>query len=452
MASLSSKNNETSVDPSRVWIYHERQESLLCGQHALNNLVQSSQFAVDELAQIAQELDALELQFMAASNEGGMQSREYQQRLQEGSVNVDERGNFSIQVLKTCLNRYFAIKQQQQQHHGQLSHDQGDWLPHLTDSVLKDRLGLQDITQVTAFLLHKSDHWLAIRQVAGRFFNFNSTLERPVPISHFELGTQLSQAAQPGATGGYTVFCVAAPSQWLPPPHIGDYPPPTPSSSIGGGTWHNMANLLKATPQFHNNALKAFSSQQQLVQSSGNPNTATTLNKPRVDPWTKVTGAGRRLDGKSTVPSSSSSMNMAIEGLTEEEQLQLAMQLSSQPPEPVPTSTSSQTELANLTVSEEPLIGAPDTCRIQFRFMGKTSSQKSPVLVRRFPNSALVQVLYLLCHEHYLDGRNDGMDVELRAAASFPPRNLDSLRNQTLQEASLIQGETIQVRIISKGS
>ena len=167
---------------------------------------------------------------MAASNQGGMQSREYQQGLQARSVNVDERGNFSIQVLKTCLiNRYFALQQQQQQqqqHHDQLSHDEGDWLPHLNDSVLKDRLVLQDITQVTAFLLHKSDLWLAIRQVAGRFFNSNSTLERPVPISHFELGMQLSQAAQPGATGGYTVFCVAAPLQWLSPPHIGDYPPP----------------------------------------------------------------------------------------------------------------------------------------------------------------------------------------------------------------------------------
>ena len=144
-------------------------------------------------------------------------------------------------------------------------------------------------------------------------------------------------------------------------------------------------------------------------------------------------------------------MNMAIEGLTEEEQLQLAMQLSSQPPEPVQTS-SNQTELANLTVPEEPLIGAPDTCRIQFRFLGQTSSQTSPVLVHRFPNFALVQVLYLLCGQHYLDGRNNGMDVELRAASSFPPRNLDSLQNQTLQKASLIQGETIQVRIISKGS
>ena len=56
-----------------VWIYHERQEALLCGQHALNNLVQASIFTAGGLAEIAQQLDQMELAFMSASNDGGVQ-------------------------------------------------------------------------------------------------------------------------------------------------------------------------------------------------------------------------------------------------------------------------------------------------------------------------------------------------------------------------------------------
>jgi len=55
-----------------TWIYHERQEALLCGQHALNNLVQASRFTPGSLADIAHQLDQLELNFMAESNERGV--------------------------------------------------------------------------------------------------------------------------------------------------------------------------------------------------------------------------------------------------------------------------------------------------------------------------------------------------------------------------------------------
>ena len=42
-----------------LWIYHERQEAKLCGQHALNNLVQAAVFTVAKLAEIAHQLDAI---------------------------------------------------------------------------------------------------------------------------------------------------------------------------------------------------------------------------------------------------------------------------------------------------------------------------------------------------------------------------------------------------------
>jgi hypothetical protein len=35
------------------WIYHERQEAMLCGQHALNNLVQACVFSPESLAELA---------------------------------------------------------------------------------------------------------------------------------------------------------------------------------------------------------------------------------------------------------------------------------------------------------------------------------------------------------------------------------------------------------------
>lgn len=85
-------------DTSSIWIYHEKQEALLCGQHALNNLLQRPAFTAFQLSQIAHQLDALELEYMAQNNEGGTKSADYLRRVQEGSSNVDERGNFSIQV------------------------------------------------------------------------------------------------------------------------------------------------------------------------------------------------------------------------------------------------------------------------------------------------------------------------------------------------------------------
>lgn len=64
---------------------------MLCGQHALNNLLQSSIFTAPDLADIARQLDALE----QAQLDPGM-------RLQgdspwEASQNYDDSGFFSVQ-------------------------------------------------------------------------------------------------------------------------------------------------------------------------------------------------------------------------------------------------------------------------------------------------------------------------------------------------------------------
>ena len=55
-----------------TWVYHERQQDLLCGQHALNNLIQECVFTADSLAMLAHQLDEMELHYMAQNNEGGV--------------------------------------------------------------------------------------------------------------------------------------------------------------------------------------------------------------------------------------------------------------------------------------------------------------------------------------------------------------------------------------------
>lgn len=59
---------------------------MLCGQHALNNLLQTSMFTAQDLSEIARHLDAME----AAQLDPGTASGE--------SNNYDDSGFFSLQV------------------------------------------------------------------------------------------------------------------------------------------------------------------------------------------------------------------------------------------------------------------------------------------------------------------------------------------------------------------
>lgn len=227
----------SSIDHSQIWIYHERQQALLCGQHALNNLAQGNVFSVGELFDIAGELDSMEMDVWAQNNEGGVNSKEYQQRLIEGSNNVDAQGNFSIEVLKAALQRKYGLL-----------------LPHLS---AQDLLTDKDITEMQGFLCHKSDHWFVIRLIGGRFWDLNSMLEIPVVVSHFELGTKMEK----WMNEGYTVFCV---------------PSGLPSAGVKLGSdpcWHCMADLLRGR---------------------------ATSDSARKNAWENV-GSGMRLDGQNTV-------------------------------------------------------------------------------------------------------------------------------------------------------
>jgi len=53
---MSEEGESTSVSESR-YIYHEKQDAMLCGQHCLNNLMQIPFSNPIQLSQIAGELD-----------------------------------------------------------------------------------------------------------------------------------------------------------------------------------------------------------------------------------------------------------------------------------------------------------------------------------------------------------------------------------------------------------
>ncbi|KZW00248.1 Josephin-domain-containing protein [Exidia glandulosa HHB12029] len=167
------------------YIYHERQQpgSMLCAQHALNSLLQSSMFTAPDLAAIAQNLDALEASVDEANN--GRQS-----------TNMDDTGFFSVQVLEEALKV---------------------WGLRLVRWRSEDMIAFQDkpYTQL-GFILNLELHWFTLRRFGpahsdphddpgeGHWFNLNSFLEQPEWISRTYLGMVLQQAEQEG----YSVFAV----------------------------------------------------------------------------------------------------------------------------------------------------------------------------------------------------------------------------------------------------
>lgn len=360
VASPSLLSDLTMADTADVWIYHERQQAQLCGQHALNNLVQSTAFSVGELAALAHELDRLEMEVWANNDEGGVNSKDYQQRLREGSTNIDEAGNFSIEVLKRALHQRYGLL-----------------LPHLSEQdIMERKRDQQDITEFQGFICHKSDHWFSIRKIGGRFWNLNSTLERPEVISHFQLAKEMEQCKQQG----YTLFGL---------------PQGLPSAGTKQGTgphWHSMEQLLKG------------------------------LSNSNHDPWQNV-GSGMRLDGRN--PTTNGHHGISVEGLTDEEQLQLALQASMEPAQAVDPETT-------VPVPPEPAQGASGAIRIQFKLPnGKR-------LVRRFLDTDSVNVVFSFVQEEC-----GGKPVSLMCG--FPPKDIEQNRSMTITEAKLAN-ESIQGR------
>ena len=101
----------------------------------------------------------------------------------EKSTNVDDDGNYNVQVLSEALKIYGA-----------------ELMPLKNKEAVK-RLQSQDIE---AFIFNSSTHWFAIRKIDGIWFNLNSTNSLPGPeiISDF----YLSAFIQGTEDIGYTNF------------------------------------------------------------------------------------------------------------------------------------------------------------------------------------------------------------------------------------------------------
>lgn len=160
-------------------IYHERQQegSMLCAQHALNSLLQGNHFTAPDLSDIARNLDAMEYSYNRESNGD------------EGSMNMDDTGYFSVQVLESALNVFGLSLLRWRSEAARPYRDK----PH---------------TQL-AFILNHNHHWYTLRRFGltpegGHWFNLDSSEREPRRIGKTYLGMFLQQAEQ----NGYSVFAV----------------------------------------------------------------------------------------------------------------------------------------------------------------------------------------------------------------------------------------------------
>ena len=266
---------------------------------------------------------------------------------------------------------------------------QSEYSLDLPNVLAKGVCDFGDVTEMAGFICNKSAHWFAIRMINGRFWNLNSMEERPQIISHFKLATEITGFQN----SGYTVFCVP---NGLPP------------------ACTTKAQRKQGLPQY-------WWKEDDLVKGKGKDAvTAAT------DTW-NTAGSGMRLDGMS-----SNIDENRIEGLTEEEMLQMALTASLEP-----TIATTSEENVAVTLTSEPAKGTPETASIQFRLPSGTRS------VRRFLKSDLVAMVYAYVESESNDGRGRRLDLR----SGFPPKDLQSNRKKTIGEVNL-SGEAIQCRFV----
>lgn len=253
------------------YIYHERQESMLCGQHCLNNLMQGPFFNAVELSNIALELDAQERALVGKS-------------LEYHSANVDDSGNFSIQVLKAALARHDINLEPWHQRSGEAA---------------------RDPSREKAFVVNRSSHWYTVRKLHSEWWNLNSSQDLPESISSFYMMAFFSGLK----ADGYTIFVASGPGLVdKRDPGSVDYLPKIPT-----GVWYEERQL------------KA------LIESGGSGAGFATPAAP-TEPEKKFhafEGKARRLDGRDASETQGGENLLAqLNGADADEELQLALAIS----------------------------------------------------------------------------------------------------------------------------
>ena len=168
---MNSQKQQIPPFPRKIVYFEKQSDDRLCGLHCLNNLLQGPYLDVITLSEIGIELDKREQELT------GLHSQN----------NVDNDGNFGIQVLEKALNMYGVQLQ-----------------------LLKKRQAINYIeggaNNVEALIFNSSTHWYSIRRINGIWFDLNSTNTNPGPeiISDF----YLSAFIQGAEDIGYTNFLV----------------------------------------------------------------------------------------------------------------------------------------------------------------------------------------------------------------------------------------------------
>eukprot|EP01084_Bolivina_argentea_P026078 48453_1 len=165
-------------------IYFEAQDDAfqLCGQHALNNLLQGAYFTAFDLGDIGAKLDEQEQ----------MLYNDFTKSIRKQSLyrNVSLSGSFSIDVLIAALNQINL-------HALSLSHPQCSSVQQHPETE-------------NGFIINYNGHWMSYRKLNNIWYNLNSITNykfiqaQPVQISEIYLTTTLSKLYK----NGYQIFVI----------------------------------------------------------------------------------------------------------------------------------------------------------------------------------------------------------------------------------------------------
>jgi ataxin-3 len=149
-------------------IYFEKQHDLMCGQHALNMLVQHNAFDASHFTKYVEILDKREMELTGTSQDSFK------------SQNADLSGFFSIQVLtEALLSRLlliFDVNKPQYAHY------------------------MFQPEEAQAFLVNHSQHWFTLRRFGDMWFILNSISSGPKFIATPLLQPYFAKLIENGAS------------------------------------------------------------------------------------------------------------------------------------------------------------------------------------------------------------------------------------------------------------
>ncbi|XP_042863064.1 ataxin-3-like isoform X9 [Penaeus japonicus] len=285
-------------------IYHEKQDGLLCAQHCLNNLLQGQYFNAVDLAEIAQEMDQAEQRHMA---EFGMQTEDFRRFMEQPSVNMDDTGMFSVQVITSALKLWDLTL-----------------VPYESSNTLAQK-ARGNPTEQQAYICNFKEHWLTMRKLGYQWFNLNSQLPFPEPISDTYLALFLKQLQH----DGYSIFVVEGS---LPPSEADEtlrLHPVIPTAK---------PRLLKEQDSKKQNDLKAAlaASLAKVGTSSPNPSTSHANNEEEILKAAldmSMEGTNEDLQRAIRLSMSSEAEESPNSPGTDDDQLQQALRMSLDQPE-----------------------------------------------------------------------------------------------------------------------